>query len=294
MNYCAYRKELLAVVYFTRHFKQYLLSSRFLLRTDNSSVSWLQKTPEPLGQNARWLEQLGEFSFTVQHRKGTSHANADAISRHPCLNKPSCTAWHPEKATAQLTARGAHIRVTLEPEQTDEECNDSSDTPGGGAADHPTQSCDLQQHLTVKPETETTTDNTAGNAAPDMQQYGWDHDSLIAGQRNNPDIKVIVLLLEQSTVKPAWKDVELQSEDVKSLYAQWPRLAFRSSLLCRQWTELTGRIVWQIVLPRPYRAEFVKIVHSGMTGGHLGRHKTGEQVRQRAYWQAKNVRSRQN
>jgi len=39
MNYCAYRKELLAVVYFTRHFKQYLLSSRFLLRTDNSSVS---------------------------------------------------------------------------------------------------------------------------------------------------------------------------------------------------------------------------------------------------------------
>ena len=55
MNYSAYRKELLAVVHFTRHFKQYLLSSRFLLRTDNSSVSWLKKTPEPLGQNARWL-----------------------------------------------------------------------------------------------------------------------------------------------------------------------------------------------------------------------------------------------
>jgi len=79
MNYCDYRKELLAVVYFTRHFKQYLLSSRFLLRTDNSSVSWLKKTPEPLGQNALWLEQLGEFTFTIQHRKGTSHANADAI-----------------------------------------------------------------------------------------------------------------------------------------------------------------------------------------------------------------------
>jgi len=56
MNYCAYRIELLAVVYFTRHFKQYLLSSRFLLRTDNSSVSWLKKTPEPLGQNARWMD----------------------------------------------------------------------------------------------------------------------------------------------------------------------------------------------------------------------------------------------
>ena len=118
LNYCAYRRELLAVVYFTRHFKQYLLSSRFLLRTDNSSVSCLKKTPEPLGQNARWLEQLGEFTFTVQHRKGSSHANADAISRHPCLNKPSCTSCHPEKADEQLTARGVHVKVTSEPELT--------------------------------------------------------------------------------------------------------------------------------------------------------------------------------
>ena len=73
--------------------------------------------------------------------------------------------------------------------------------------------------------------------------------SLIAGQRNDPDIKVIVSLLEQSTDKHAWKDVELQSADVKSLYTEWPRLTFRSGLLCRQWTELTGQIVWQIVLP---------------------------------------------
>jgi len=129
-----------------------------------------------------------------------------------------------------------------------------------------------------------TTDNTDGNAAPDMQQYGWDRDSLIAGQCNDPDIKVIVARLEHSTDKPAWKDIELQSADVKSLYAEWPRLVFRSGQLCRKWTELTGRIVWQIVLPRPHRAEFVKIAHSAMTGGHLGRHKTEEQVRQRTYW----------
>jgi len=176
--------------------------------------------------------------------------------------------------------------VTSEPEQEDEGRNDSSDAAGGGAADHPTQNSDQQQYLTVAPETEVTNDNADGNAALDMQQYGWewDADSLIAGQRNNPDIKVIVSLLKQITDKPAWKDVELQFADVKSLYTEWPRLAFRSGLLCRQWTELTGRIVWKIMLPRPHRAEFVKIVHSGMTGGHLGRYKTEVQVRQRAYW----------
>jgi len=42
-----------------------IMYGTYIMRTDNSSVSWLQKTPEPLGQNARWLEQLGEFSFII-------------------------------------------------------------------------------------------------------------------------------------------------------------------------------------------------------------------------------------
>jgi len=85
LNHCAFRKELLAVVHFNKHFKQYLLSKFFYLRSDNSALQWLRRTPEPLGQKARWLQQLGEYSFHLSHRKGTSHANADALSRHPCL-----------------------------------------------------------------------------------------------------------------------------------------------------------------------------------------------------------------
>ena len=92
LNYCVTRKELLAIVYFTKHFRQYLLGRQFIIRTD--ALSWLQKTPEPIGQNARWLELLGEYDFVIKHRAGKSHGNADSISRHPCLNKPSCTACH--------------------------------------------------------------------------------------------------------------------------------------------------------------------------------------------------------
>jgi len=113
------------------------------------------------------------------------------------------SACHPEKETAQLTARGVHVRVMSEPEQAVEGRKGSSDAAGGGAADHSTQSSDQQQHMTVAPETEVTTDNSDGNAAPHMQQCGWDVDSLIAGQRNDPNIKVIVWLLEQRTDKPA-------------------------------------------------------------------------------------------
>ena len=77
------RKELLAVVTFVRHFRHYLLGKQFILRTNHSSLKWLQSFKEPEGQVARWLECLQEFSFDVQHRKGKLHGNADSLSRYP-------------------------------------------------------------------------------------------------------------------------------------------------------------------------------------------------------------------
>ena len=50
IRYCITRKELLAIVHFLRHFKQYLLGRKFLIRTDHAALTWLRKTPEPIGQ----------------------------------------------------------------------------------------------------------------------------------------------------------------------------------------------------------------------------------------------------
>ena len=84
MHYCVTRKELLAVVYFTKLFKQYLLGRHFIIRTDHAALKWLRKTPEPIGQQSRWLEQLEAFDYEVVHRPGVKHGNADALSRIPC------------------------------------------------------------------------------------------------------------------------------------------------------------------------------------------------------------------
>ena len=83
-NYCVTRKELLAVVYFLQHFCQYLLSAHFTLRTDHGALMWLQKFKEPEGQLARWLEKLQEYNFTIIHRPGHKHSNADSLSCYPC------------------------------------------------------------------------------------------------------------------------------------------------------------------------------------------------------------------
>ena len=83
-KYCATRREMLALVWATRHFRPYLYGRRFTLRTDHNSLRWLHNFKEPEGQVARWLELLSEFDYTVIHRPGAQHQNADSLSRKPC------------------------------------------------------------------------------------------------------------------------------------------------------------------------------------------------------------------
>ena len=83
-RYCVTRKELYAVVYFTKYFKHYLVGKQFLLRTDHSSIRWLLSFKDPEGQVARWIEALSEFDMKIEHRPGKQHGNADGLSRMPC------------------------------------------------------------------------------------------------------------------------------------------------------------------------------------------------------------------
>ena len=83
-QYCVTRRELLAVVTFTRQYRCYLMGRKLVLRTDHGSLTWLRNFREPEGHLARWLERLQELDFDIVHRRGSSHTNADALSRIPC------------------------------------------------------------------------------------------------------------------------------------------------------------------------------------------------------------------
>lgn len=74
--YCVTRRELLAVVAATRHFKYYLCGMAFTIRTDHAALRWLMSFWVLEGQGARWLEEMQSYNFTVVHRSGTQHANA--------------------------------------------------------------------------------------------------------------------------------------------------------------------------------------------------------------------------
>ena len=89
-NYCVTRRELLAVVKAVNHFRPYLYGKEFKIRTDHASLLWLCRRTTPTAQVARWLEILSEFQFTIEHRPGNKHGNADGLSRRPCLDCKQC------------------------------------------------------------------------------------------------------------------------------------------------------------------------------------------------------------
>ena len=85
-NYCTTKRELLAVVVYTRKFRHYLCGGDFTIRTDHSSLKWLLNFKEAEGMMGRWLAHLSEFGLSnthMEHRSGAKHLNADGLSRIP-------------------------------------------------------------------------------------------------------------------------------------------------------------------------------------------------------------------
>ncbi|GBG60963.1 hypothetical protein CBR_g18562 [Chara braunii] len=87
INYTADEREVLAVVYATRHWRHYLHGAPFTVRTDNSVVQAFLTKPKLSPQQTRWWRDLSEFIFTTQPIKGETNRVADALSRRPDHNQ---------------------------------------------------------------------------------------------------------------------------------------------------------------------------------------------------------------
>lgn len=80
-KYAASEKECLGVVWAIEKCRPYIWGRHFTVVTDCSALRFLMTTASPNGRLIRWAMRLSEYDFTVQYRKGSSNANADALSR---------------------------------------------------------------------------------------------------------------------------------------------------------------------------------------------------------------------
>ena len=75
LGYCITRKGLLAIYYFTLHFKNYLNEKRF-------RVAFLLNTKKPItAQFQTWINHLSSLDMKLEYRKDELHYNADTLSR---------------------------------------------------------------------------------------------------------------------------------------------------------------------------------------------------------------------
>ena len=82
-NYSIIEREALAVVGAVKEFYPYLYGFPFKLITDHNPLTSLKGIKDTGGRLTRWLLFLQQFTFTVEYKKGTSHSNADTLSRRP-------------------------------------------------------------------------------------------------------------------------------------------------------------------------------------------------------------------
>ncbi|GFO29685.1 Pol polyprotein [Plakobranchus ocellatus] len=111
-NYCTTRKELLAVVRFTRQFRPYLLGRHVHVRTDHSSLRFQMGFREAQGQLARWLEELSQCDMEIIHRPGRLHGNADSLSRMPATLE--CSGSGSSSPLASLPCGGCNYWQRME------------------------------------------------------------------------------------------------------------------------------------------------------------------------------------
>ena len=90
-HYCTTKREMLAAVAMCIQFRSYLLGAKFTLHTDHKSFVWLHRFKDTEGMMARWLHALQLFQFSIVHRPGRDHDNADGLSRVPSSPCRQCT-----------------------------------------------------------------------------------------------------------------------------------------------------------------------------------------------------------
>ena len=235
-NYCTTRRELLAVVFYMKYFRCHLLGTKtpFRIRTDHAALAWLRRIPEPVGQQARWLEIMEEYRFVIEHRAGKQHGNADALSRSPCYDRRCCPYIEDQEGREELEGHdGKRVSAIVGP----------SDVANVGV------------------------------------------ERLIEAQRNDVDIAPILQMKCMMKEKPKWDDVANYSEKTKALWRQYDRLLVCNGVLKRVFVSDDNHDEYlQIVMPEALRGEFIRNVHAGIGGGHLGRRRTEAAIRMRAYW----------
>ena len=250
-------KECLAVLEGIRANHPYLADGHFDVYTDHAALQWLKSIKQTTGRLARWSLLLQGYSFTIHHRPGKQNKVADALSRREYEETPgasdvdytdSLSVLHLEENTTDLV-----------------QCDFEYDN---------TQSPLLQPLISeVEPQTEEIKIDFIAEIR-----------DLRSMQRECKDCGPIIRYLELD-------DLPDNQKEAKRLTIEADNYIIEQDILYHLYYRRAkglpkaDRLVKQLVVPQPLRAEALQAYHDSLIGGgHQGFERTYHAVRNKYYW----------
>ena len=255
-KYCTTRKELLAIVLFTRQYRHYLLGGEFTIRTDHHSLAWLCGFKDCSGQLGRWLEELSQYHLNIQHRPGAKHTNADAMSRIPIASE--CNCYEAGKNLSDLPCGGCNYcqRIHSQWEHFEEDVDYV--VPLGVRS---IQAVDDGCITTI---------------------HGYSKQELKTLQHDDPELNMIHNWLTGNP--PSQAELQLQGHNVKKLWRHKDQLLLKDGVLYHNWISPALTNHPRLLVPQSLRSEVLHLAHDTKSGGHWGRDKTMARLLQSFYW----------
>ena len=308
-NYSTTRRELLAVIFGFKQFRQFLLGRHFLLRVDHSALTYLRKSTDLIGQSARWLEFIEEYDFRIVHRSGGSHGNCDSMSRRPpavaenseshcCVVQRSTTPITDDdlQQWPAVTAFGDGLQsrpAAVDCEAACDSLRRPVQTAGGVSGDSVTDdeaNATAQNGMTrlVSRGTKRAENNDLPISSENAASVELTPESIAAAQAQDPSLQTLLNVISDGRQRPRWSEIQSHPEETRILWGQYDSLCLREGVLYRQFYRRDGSVEYlQIVMPTALRRAFLQSIHcSGVNTAttHLGVRKTQAHVQQRSYW----------
>ena len=306
LHYETTRKELLAVDYGLKQFRQYLLGRHFVIQTDHAALSWLRKTPEPVPQLAWWLTLIEQYDYEVVHRHGKQHTNADGLSRRPTTT-PITDDEHVQRTRVQTKEEISSVKNNRRTESacalaSDDDSDltmvklvDTDATPA--SVDEPSQQ--RQSEATESPTTSLATDGRRLSAPTNRLRskvcnvdsepevvHLLVRENLADDQRTDAELGRVVQLRLETDEQPTNESIQTDSELTKKMVVKWDNLEVRNGLVYRRLDspKPSTPTMFQLLVPRCRVSEVLRLCHTGTVGGHFGVKRTMVQVQRRFYW----------
>ena len=81
--YSTYDKEMLAIMHALAKFRQYLVGSKFTVKTDHSSLRYFLEQKELNERQQKWVSKIQANDINIEYVKGKNNIVVDALSRRP-------------------------------------------------------------------------------------------------------------------------------------------------------------------------------------------------------------------